>query len=122
MLGMAFFFSSYAPVRTGHLAKERPISWSLSSYLYSWLSGLVQLLYPLIMVLGGHGFSVVDGLFWYTLLEYPFVCHATFCCLFLSAALMLFLCLMRIARLSSASLFFSASLTLFVGQIRSRGG
>lgn len=28
-----------------------------------------------------------------------------FCCLFLSAALMLFLCLMRIARLSSASLF-----------------
>ena len=69
MLGMASFFSSYAPVRTGHLAKERPISWSLSFYLYSWLSGLVKLLFPLFMVLGGHGFSVVDGLFWYTLLE-----------------------------------------------------
>ena len=67
MLG--FLFSSYAPVRTGHLAKEMPISWSLSFYLYSWLSGLVQLLCPLFMVLGGHGFRVVDDLFWYTLLE-----------------------------------------------------
>ena len=64
-----FLFTSYAPVRTGHLAKERPISWSLSFYLYSWLSGLVQLLFPLFMVLGGYGFRVVDGLFWYTLLE-----------------------------------------------------
>ena len=61
--------SSHAPVRTGHLAKERPISWSLSFYLYSWLSGLVQLLFPLFMVLGGHGFRVVDVLFWYNLLE-----------------------------------------------------
>ncbi len=69
MLCMAFFFPSYAPVRTGHLAKERPISWSLSSYLHSWLSGLVQLLFPLFMVLGGYGFYVVDGLFWYALLE-----------------------------------------------------
>ena len=57
------------PVRTGHLAKEMPISWSLPFYLYSWLSGLVKLLFPLFMVLGSHGFSVVDGLFWYTLLE-----------------------------------------------------
>ena len=64
-----FLCTSYAPVRTGHLAKEMPISWSLSFYLYSWLSGLVQLLCPLFMVLGGHGFRVVDGLFWYTLLE-----------------------------------------------------
>ena len=69
MLCMAFFFSSYAPVRTGHLAKERPISCPLSFYLYSWLSGLVKLLFPLFMVLGGHGFRVVDGLFWYTLLS-----------------------------------------------------
>ena len=64
-----FLFTSHAPVRTGHLAKERLISWSLSFYLYSWLSGLVKLLFPLFMVLGGHGFRVVDGLFWYTLLE-----------------------------------------------------
>ena len=39
------------------------ISWLLSFYLYSWLSGLVKLLFPLFMVLGGHGFRVVDGLF-----------------------------------------------------------
>ena len=64
-----FLFASYAPVRTGHLAKERPIPCPLSFYLYSWLSGLVQLLFPLFMVLGGYGFRVVDGLFWYTLLE-----------------------------------------------------
>ena len=64
-----FHFTSYAPVRTGHLAKERPISWSLSVYLNSWLSGLVTRLFPLFMVLGGHGFRVVDGLFWYTLLS-----------------------------------------------------
>ena len=67
-----FLFTSYAPVRTGHLAKERPISWSLSFYLYSWLSGLVQLLFPLFMVLGGHGFvlwTVSFGtLFWSNLL------------------------------------------------------
>ena len=37
MLGMAFFFSSYAPVRTGHLAKERPISWSFPPFSYSWI-------------------------------------------------------------------------------------
>ena len=48
---------------TFRLAKERPISWLLSFYLYSWLSGLVKLLFPLFMVLGGHGFRVVDGLF-----------------------------------------------------------
>ena len=64
-----FLFTSYAPVRTGHLAKERPIPWSLSFYLYSWLSGLVQLLFPLFMVLGDHGFRVVDAFFWFTLLE-----------------------------------------------------
>ena len=64
-----FLFTSYAPVLTGHLAKERPIPCPLSFYLYSWLSGLVQLLFPLFMVLGGYGFRVVDGLFWYTLLE-----------------------------------------------------
>ena len=69
ILGMAFFFSSYAPVRTGHLAKERPIPCPLSFYLYSWLSGLVLLLFPLFMVFGGHGFRVVDAFFWYTLLE-----------------------------------------------------
>ena len=71
--GFACFLTSHAPVRTGHLAKERPISWSLSFYLYSWLSGLVQLLFPLFMVLGGHGFvlwTVSFGtLFWSNLLS-----------------------------------------------------
>ena len=69
LCGAWLSFSSYAPVRTGHLAKERPISWSLSVCLYSWLSGLVQLLFPLFMVLGGYEFRVVDAFFWYTLLE-----------------------------------------------------
>ena len=67
-----FLISSHAPIRTGHLAKERPISWSLSFYLYSWLSGLVQLLFPLFMVLGGHGFVLwtlsFGTLFWSNLL------------------------------------------------------
>ena len=56
-----------APVRTGYLAKERPISYSFSLYLYSWYSGLVTLIFWTFLMLSGYKFRVVDGLYWYTL-------------------------------------------------------
>ncbi len=56
-----------APVRTGHLARERPISYSFSLYLYSWYSGLVTLIFRTFLMLGGYKFRAVDGLYWYTL-------------------------------------------------------
>ena len=49
------------------LAKERPISYSFSLYLYSWYSGLVTLIFWTFLMLGGYKFRVVDGLYWYTL-------------------------------------------------------
>ena len=54
----------YAPVRTGHLARERLISYSFSLYLYSWYSGLVTLIFRTFLMLGGYKFRVVDGLYW----------------------------------------------------------
>ena len=65
--GFACFLISHAPVRTGHLAKERPISYSFSLYLYSWYSGLVTLIFWTFLMFGGYKFRVVDGLYWYTL-------------------------------------------------------
>ena len=65
--GFACFLTSHAPVRTGHLAKERPISYSFSLYLYSWYSGLVTLTFRTFLMLGGDKFRVVDGLYWYIL-------------------------------------------------------
>ena len=66
MASLVFHFV-YAPVRTGHLAKERSISYSFSLYLYSWYSGLVTLFFRTFLMLGGYKFRVVDGLYWYTL-------------------------------------------------------
>ena len=66
MASLVFHFV-YAPVRTGHLARERPISYSFSLYLYSWYSGLVTLIFRTFLMLGGYKFRVVDGLYWYTL-------------------------------------------------------
>ena len=66
MASLVFHFV-YAPVRTGHLAREWPISYSFSLYLYSWYSGLVTLIFRTFLMLGGYKFRVVDGLYWYTL-------------------------------------------------------
>ena len=65
--GFACFHFVYAHVRTGHLAREWPISCSFSLYLYSWYSGLVTLIFRTFLMLGGYKFRVVDGLYWYTL-------------------------------------------------------
>ena len=66
-MALLVFHFVYAPVRTGHLAKQRPIYYSFSLYLYSWYSGLVTLTFRTFLMLGGDKFRVVDGLYWYTL-------------------------------------------------------
>jgi hypothetical protein len=77
-MALLVFHFVYAPVRTGHLARERPISYSFSLYLYSWYSGLVILIFRRFLMLGGYKFRVVDGLYWYTLGRNPSTITAPF--------------------------------------------
>ena len=111
----------YAPVRTGHLAKERAISYSFSLYLYSWYSGLVTLIFRTFLMLGGYKFRVVD---------YLMLVHSASVTLrpsrhpmsiVLVCSLDAFPLPQRIARLSLLCLL-HASLMRFSGLIRSRGG
>ena len=68
-----FLFPRRMPLSEQGIWQRRGLFLSLPFYLYSWLSGLVQLLCPLFMVLGGHGFvlwTVSFGtLFWSNLLS-----------------------------------------------------